>query len=639
MADLQRMERALRNADLAGDTQAARVIARALKEAMAAQKKPERSFLETIQQGANKVAQGVTLGFMDEIGAGLDAALLGKDYDERLALYRGQERAFEADNPMASMALEVGGAVLSPATKLGAGLIAKGGTTAARMGKGAAVGGGYGGVYGFGTGEGGAQNRAESAATTAALGAGIGAVAVPAIDAVSAGVRKLAQTLLDRYGRTESGQRKVIDAIAKANGGDTRAALQTVKSALAGSGDDVALADVAGINAQRQARAAANVPGESSQIADDFIAQRMAGRGDRFRAAADDLAPASNITARADALTAQAKNASRPIYERAVNPDRAIPEGMFAPVSQDPFLKSITARVKSDKLAGMADMADNSMPVVDAVKKRLDDMIGAAQRQGANNRVRMLSDKRDMLVTLADDAVPEYAAAREAYRTPVRMRDAMEAGRKFLRNETTLTQKELRALSTDEQAMFRLGARQAIDDLISSDTQAAVTRFADKKEALWGKLRAVFPDSESFTSFKDKVGAELKRAQTEKFINPRGGSQTAGLTEDIAELSRVPSWILEMVDGFRSGNDIMGRIGGAAKPLIANPMRAMMAPDEKKAAQIARTLLSMDKKTQAAFFRNAETRVLAEDLLPVLKPGYRNAISAALTRGAVSQTQ
>lgn len=656
MADLQRMERALRNADAAGDVEAAKVIARALKAAMAEPAKPKTSLVEDVagyvNKGVQTLASGATAGFADEIGAGLDALPVaayrsiadgqpfdvGKAYDDRLQAYRGDLQSFRDDNPGSALVGEIAGAVISPAARLGAGYLANGVGTAARMGRGAVVGGGFGAAYGAGNAEGGAIERAKGAGVGGVLGAGVGAAAVPAIDLVSGGVRKLAQSLLDRYGRTEAGQRKVIDALTKANGGDARQAMQAVRAALT-KGDDLSIADVGGINAQRQARAVANVPGESSQIADDFIAQRTAGRGDRLRSAADELAPAANMTAKADALTAQAKNASRPIYARAVNPDRLIPEENFAIVTEDPFLKSVIGRVKSDKLAGMKDLPDNSMPVVDAAKKRLDDMIGLAQRQGANNRVRMLSEKRDMLVTLADDAVPEYAAAREAYGTPVRMREAMEQGQKFLRGEVSLTRKELAALSEEQQAMFRLGARKAIDDLISSDTQAAVTRFADKKEALWAKLRAVFPNPESFARFKGGVEQEIKRAQLERFVNPRGGSQTTPLAEDIAELSRVPSWILDAVDGFRNGGDLIGRVGGAVKPLVANPMQALSRPDEKVAADIARTLLSLDRKTQDAFFRNANARVFAEDLLPVLKKGYRDSMSSALTRATSSQGQ
>jgi len=656
MADLQRMERALRNADAAGDVEAAKVIARAIKQAMAAPEGPKTSLIEDavgyVNKGVQSMASGATAGFADEIGAGLDALPVavyrslaegqpfdvGKAYDDRLQAYRGDLKSFRDENPGSAIVGEIAGAVTSPIARLGAGFLANGATTLARAGRGAVVGSGFGTAYGAGNAEGGAVERAKGAATGGLLGGVVGAAAVPAIDLVSGGVRKLAQSLLDRYGRTEAGQRKVIDALTKANGGDARQAMQAVRAALT-KGDDLSIADVGGINAQRQARAVANVPGASSQIADDFIAQRTAGRGDRLRSAADELAPSANITAKADALTAQAKNASRPIYEKAVNPDRLIPDENFAIITEDPFLRSVVGRVKADKLAGMKDMPDNAMPVVDAVKKRLDDMIGLAQRQGANNRVRMLSEKRDMLVTLADDAVPEYAAARAAYGTPVRMREAMEAGQKFLRGEATLTRKELAALSDEQQAMFRLGARKAIDDLISSDTQAAVNRFADKKEALWAKLRAVFPNPESFARFKGGVEQEIKRAQLERFVNPRGGSQTTPLAEDIAELSRVPSWILEAVDGFRNGGDVIGRVGGAMKPLIANPMQALSRPNEKVAADIARTLLSLDKKTQAAFFKNADARFFAEDLLPVLKKGYRDSLSAAITRAVSSQGQ
>lgn len=614
-------------------------------------KKDGGSVFDYANNLARSASQGITFGFGDEIAAAGDAAvskITGDNrsfsdlYDENLGRERDLLEEFRETNPVSAAGGEIagaiGGAVATGPAAAANRLMAGGASTLGRMGRGALAGGAYGGAYGFGAGEGGAGERAENAAEGAGIGAVVGAAAVPAVDLVSSGVRRAAQALLDRYGRTEAGQRKVIDAIAKAHGGDTRKGLAAVKAALE-KGDDLSIADVGGVNVQRQADAVANVAGESSQIADDFISRRLAGRGDRLRAAADNLAPSANITAKADALTAQATNASRPLYEKAVNPSQLIPDEQFSALAADPYLKTVLDKVQKDKLMGMADLPRNSMPVIDAAKKQIDDMISVAKRAGENNKVRLLTGKKDMLVTVADDAFPEYAAAREAYGTPTKMRNAMEAGQKFLRNEATLTQKELRALSDDEQAMFRLGARKAIDDMIASDTQAAVTRLGDKKEALWAKLRTVFPNADDFAKFREGVTQEIERVRLERFMGPRTGSATARRLEDMAELSRVPSWLLDSVEGFKRGNDIMGRVGGALRPLVTNPMEAMRRPNQKVAASIAKTILTMDKKAQDAFFRNAEARAMAEEVLPILKQGYRNSLSAAMSRTAVTQGQ
>lgn len=614
------------------------------------QPKPDRSMFDYADDLVRSASQGITMGFGDEIASAGGAALsklTGDDrdfsaiYDENLAKERAALERFGETNPASAAAGEVSGAVagalVTPLARLGGAALSGTNTLLGRMGASAAMGGGYGGAYGFGSGEGGAEERMKSAGEGAALGAIAGAASVPAVDLVSAGVRRAAQSLLDRFGRTDAGQRKVLDAL-MSGGRSKDEALAAVKSALA-KGDDLTIADVGGVNVQRQARAVANVPGESSQIADDFISQRVAGRGDRLRAAADNLSPSANVTAKADALTARARDASRPIYERSVNPSQLVPDEQFAPLASDPYLKTVFDRVQKDALADMGGLPRNSMPVIDAAKKTLDDQISVAQRAGENNKVRMLVDKRDKLVTVADDAVPDYALAREAYGTPTKMRKAMEAGQKFLRNEPTLTQKELRALSSDEQEMFRLGARKAIDDLIASDTQAAITRLGDKKEAIWSKLRAVFPDQEAFAKFRGDVGREIDRVRLERFVNPRGGSQTTPLAEDIKELSRVPSWLLDSVEGFKQGGDITGRVGGALRPLVSGPMDSMRRPDPKVAASIAKTILNMDKAAQDAFFRNADARLMANEVLPFLKQGYRDGVSRALTRAIVSQGQ
>jgi hypothetical protein len=691
MADLQRMERALRNADAAGDVEAAKVIARALKMAMAEPAKPKTSLIEGAAGYANKAAQsiasGATAGFMDEIAAGLDAPFvagyralaedqpfdMGKAYDDRLQAYRGDQKSFQDEYPASAIAGEIAGAVLSPAAKLGAGYLARGGTTMGRMGRGALVGSGFGGAYGAGNAEGGVRERAEGAATGAAIGAGAGALAVPFADAVSGVTRKMVQSLLDRYGRTEPAQRKVMDAIAKSNGGDTRAAMAMVKDALK-AGDDLSIADVGGINAQRQARAVANIPGESSQIADDFVAQRVAGRGGRLQDAADNLAP-NKLFENLDELTKAQRLQSRPLYDEAFNSDKFVRwDERLQQFLDDPIVQQGLKRgIRIQQLESLADNVPfnpssyaiknfnkagdpiisqtANLRAMDAAKRGLDDILEGYRDKTTGKLVlddmgRAIEKVRKSLVAKLDDITTDsktgrsaYKEARAAYAGPAAAKEALNKGRQFVRGDAEITKKMLNDMSPQNQEMFRIGARRAISDLISTDTQAAINKFADKKQGLWFKLRTVFPDAESFGKFKSGVETELKRAQLERIITPRGGSQTTPLAEDIAELSRVPSWILDAIDGFRRGNGVVDRVGGAMKPLVANPIQAITRPDQKTAAQIARTLLTLDKETQAAFFRNAEARAFAEDLLPVLTKGYRNAMSSALTRATVSQTQ
>lgn len=149
--------------------------------------------------------QGVTFGFGDEINAGVRAAgdfiggkPFGESYDARLEHERALLDQTRAENPVASIAGEVGGAMLLPGAAI------KGGASLARnVVRGAAIGGGQGAAYGFGDAEGGAQARFENAAKVGAIGATAGAAVPYALSGV--------QKALD--GRAVS---KVSNAAAKA---------------------------------------------------------------------------------------------------------------------------------------------------------------------------------------------------------------------------------------------------------------------------------------------------------------------------------------------------------------------------------------------------------------------------------------
>lgn len=140
--------------------------------------------VSSISNKARLVGQGLTLGYGDEIEAGIASVnpFDSRSYDQALSDTRTNIDAFRQMRPGLATALEIGGAVVPtaaaalatlPAGGSGAAPIAAG--TAARiaptLARTALTGAAEGGVYGFGTGEGGLGNRAVSAAIDAPLGA------------------------------------------------------------------------------------------------------------------------------------------------------------------------------------------------------------------------------------------------------------------------------------------------------------------------------------------------------------------------------------------------------------------------------------------------------------------------------------
>lgn len=165
---------------------------------------------------------------------------------------------------------------------------------------------------------------------------------------------------------------------------------------------------------------------ESSTTMGDFYERRagqeLPGAVDRLRARIADLPPeagaeslrkgASDIMTD---LTRQRTAATRQKYAFVDDPANMVPEDQFAPIANDPYLKTVLASVKQDPLYGFSALPDNALPVIDAAKKKIDDQIEIAKRAGEKNRVRLLEQKRDALVDAADTAFPQYAEARGAF--------------------------------------------------------------------------------------------------------------------------------------------------------------------------------------------------------------------------------
>ena len=146
-------------------------IKKVLKEKFPAPKEAEAG------DYARAAAQGLTLGFGDEIEAQYRASQSGRSYEEELADIQKEMSEFREAAPIASLATEVAGSI--PSAMLGGGLVRGalagiGAKKAAQSGvvRGAGEGALVGGAYSAGTAKEG--ERLEAAKSGAAIGAGLG---------------------------------------------------------------------------------------------------------------------------------------------------------------------------------------------------------------------------------------------------------------------------------------------------------------------------------------------------------------------------------------------------------------------------------------------------------------------------------
>ncbi len=130
------------------------------------------------KQRTRAAAQGLTLGFADELEARAVSLASGRPYGEVLEEVRDKLSRYKDAYPMSSLGYEAGGAMAPTAISLLLSPFTGGGSTAATLPTWARVlgiGAAEGAAYGFGTGEGGFGERMDSAGKGAVTG-GVGGV-------------------------------------------------------------------------------------------------------------------------------------------------------------------------------------------------------------------------------------------------------------------------------------------------------------------------------------------------------------------------------------------------------------------------------------------------------------------------------
>lgn len=639
-----------------------------------AQRKAERETQEAAPAGreqgyfeniTNSAANGVTFGVVDEVGAAGGAVgrslkqmvsgepvTLGQNYDDVLSEKRGQAQKFGEEYPVSDVTANVVGSFANPLAKL---LPGGGKGRAGKAVQGAVVGGGMGGLYGAGNSEGDLAGRAVDGAIGAGLGGALGAAAPSLVEALGYGVNKavsaLTKAIGSKAGGVTSAQAKVAQQLRIMGNGNMKKGIEIVREKIREGGEGTVLADVLDIGGQKLTRGAANVPGPAGKQVDEFVLKRMSGRGKRLQKAADVLSPKSFHDEIAKITTKRSAEAA-PLYKKAFEPVSDKAGKVFAQwderlqefLDSDDVRKGMALGIKNIRREALADgkpfnfkefavkgfdkegqliiEGTPNLRAMDAGKRGLDSMI-AERTDPLTGKMtesgRALEKVRKALVAKLDDITTDengysaYKAARKAWSGPSKIIDAADRGRKFMKGDYEVTKKLLSKMPDAEKEAFRLGVRREISKMIDTDTQSAINKFADKKVDFWNKLKAVFPDEKTLFEFRRQITNEAKKARMEQFVSPKSGSQTAGLTQDIDDLSRVPSGALNNLEAI--AQLLSGRPVTAAATAGRPALNKLTAPNQRTAAELMDYLLANGKK--------------ADEILPLLSKAVgRNALSA-----------
>lgn len=433
---------------------------------------------------------GVTFGFADEIGSGLDWAadritpgVRNRSYDEILAANRGDVKAAEEEHPYAytggQIAGGVGAGVASVAAAPGLGARALGVGAQSLGGRLTAAGttGLVGGaVQGFGSGEGGLENRSWEALKGAGIGAGLGLGSVPLASAAGAGVN----AVLDRFAASRGPVgRASQDLLGQTleNDGLTLEGAQQLGREL---GPSAMLADM-GPTLRLRAEQIAQHDNAGRPSVVNALRDRSATAGGRINSAYDaSLGSNPNVQQTLSEMTRAAKTRADTLYGEARRQN--------APVDVAPVLQSIDDQLltPAERIAGQSglptDEVDDALAWVrshlsdgnsqrtgidrlDRLERRLRARTKAAFSGGKSDVGHALNEVGKVLRGQMKASSSVYAEARATFADDMAQQEAFDAGRKLFGSGThpDFLAAEVAEMSQAERDALRIGVRAAVD--------------------------------------------------------------------------------------------------------------------------------------------------------------------------------
>lgn len=599
---------------------------------------PRPSALAASNQG---IVQGITLGFGDEIMAGMlmpvemgVRAYQGKDwspgasYDAALQRERAGLKAAQEAHPIATGVGTLAGGAVAGGGLANAGLSA--GAQAAKWGGGlgkvalgsAADGAALGAVTGFGSGEGGFGERASNAALGAGVGMAGGAVAPYAVAGAQAAGRTLLAPVLARTNPQSYADNAIGAALQRS--GMTPQQVEAAMQAAQADGQGVfTVADALGNPGQRMLSTVTRTPNDMRAPVIEALQSRQAGQGKRVTDALADAFNAPDTAAeRALSLKAARDMAADSGYEAARSSAGAVNvSGAIAKIDEtlqpgisrlaspqtnisDDSVEGALRRVRGMLTDGRSNVTD--WVTVHRAKQDIDDMIGAAVRKGANNQARLLTQVRSQLDGALEEASQPYAAARNAYRQGSREIEAVDTGAQAaMRGRPGDTIPAFNRMTDVEKAGFRSGYA---DRLMGS-----------VENAPWGsnKVRPLISDAtgQEFPAFAvpgkaDRLGNRIAREQTmfETRNQAIGNSSTAQNLADMADFAQWDPGVFSSL--FR------GDWKGATVQAIMRGINETKGMPPRVVEQVARSL--METRPDAALSLLAQARS-GRDMTPNAK--------------------
>jgi hypothetical protein len=515
------------------------------------------SMLESFARGG---AQGLTLGYSDEITGLVESLFTEKPYAQARDEARRNNAAAEAANPGTYLAGDLGSALIPGLGSLGAISRARSLSALPAAGRLAVGGAATGGVAGAGYSD---ADTPLGVAGDSALGGLTGAVAAPLVAGAISATGRLGSAAGDivRSRLLDSPTAYAERRIANRLGEDDFVSAGEVRTELDRLGPEGRLADL-GPNLRSDAELVVKgVPNAGKRVAEDFLETRQQGQQGRINERlTETLDPKwANYTQFLDDVTKGRRELSKPLYEAAervpIQRTRVLTDLMKRP-------KVAEAWQKAEEL--MRNDVDVDLPLRPIGPGQF------AQLQRYHYTLKALADKAQELKLSAPNEAriytglasalrkelfrqnPKFEQAQKMYSGATKLMEAAEYGRDIFKTRNILPDEVERGIANfadGEAEAFRIGVVRGIMDLVESkplDRDSVRTLLPTRLQNI---VRAAFPDEQSLGRFLDQLEIESQFSRTRNSV--MSGSRTNMLQESTSVDLSMP---LEVTASAASGS-------------------------------------------------------------------------------------
>lgn len=507
--------------------------------------RPETSMLESAVRG---FSQGATLGFGDEIQAGIRAAKealaketiadITEDYQGFRDTERTKNREAREDNPWTYGLTEAGTGL----TQGVSGLLKTGGAKIAPW----AIGAAEGATAGYGYSE--ADTLAGDLGNTA-IGAGFGAGFAHYAPKVAKGLGRMYRGIVNS--RSTSAAKRFVKDL-KAAGFTPEEAQKALKENPAMMAADL------GTNLRNRAADVVTSPGAGGEELSDQLRQRTVDQLDRvepfFLAKLGGEADQGFETLLRDHQKSLIAKAA-PFYKKAREMPTRVTDSMRRVLdSADGQVALRRANELAERELVAFDQPGMNIQRLHYVGRALREMADEAERSGSKQTAAAMRRNANTIIDGLKEQNPAFRIAQKIYSDNKSVQDAFEEGVTAFRGNKMVKVDRINAMSEAEKQGFRSGLFQAIIEQAGNKPDGGDVIAYFRRPNIRKILKAAFGDAEDYRAFEKLVEQETQMFATDAVANR--GSRTKPLLEFSQELAN---------DAMASGGDLMttlGRWGG-----------------------------------------------------------------------------